>query len=468
AGSAVGVLVAIGGLRVLVSRFSQSLPRLDQADLRWEVLAFCGFVTALVAVLTGLAPIWKLRRREVFEVVRWRGSERMKSTFGMAQVALATMLLVSAGLLVRSYLAVESSRLGYKPANLLVFELVNRSYGHGSAPERVAHGARVAAEVRERVRHLPGVTDVAMVGELFPRRNPDWRIFVEGRESFQPGGALGDDLVSANFFSVMGVPLLGGRFFTPEEDLDPSREVAVINEAMAAKYWPGENPIGKRFTPDVPREGRRWRTVVGVVGNMQLKGRENEPIPQMFWAVADYPDPKFVVRSSGEPLGLLKAIRHEVSQVDASAVVYRATTAEQQLAQWLRPRTMHTSLVGLFTVIALLVAGVGIFSLLHYAVTRRAEELGIRMALGAPAGSVVRLVVREGMVVTAVGAVAGVLGSFWLARIFSGLLFGVEPWDPVTIAGSVAVLVGISACSSLAPALRASRVNPAEVLRKDD
>ncbi len=466
-GATLGIAIAHFTLRLIVAAFASRLPRLDQAALDLPMLGVAIAITLGACLASTLAPLSRLRRDMFATAIRHRTSTRIKRAFAISQVALATALLASAGLLLRSYSLIERTPLGYTPDHLLVFELVTRASNLKSDTERYDYSARVARECRDRIRSLPGVIGVANAGDLVQTRNPDWEIYPEGRDA-QPGGTpLADDIVTADFFRVMGAPLLSGRLFTPEEERDPKRNAVIINEAMARKYWPGADPIGKRFSTSPPGSQRNWHTVIGVVGNMQLANRESGPIPQMYFATADYPDPKFVIRTASDPMQLLATVRREVRKVDAAAVVYRPTTLDAQINRWMGPRRMNTSIVGAFSAIATLLAAIGIFSLLHYATAIRTREFGVRFALGATPARLLAMVIRDGIVVASIGALAGAAGSIAAARTFQALLFGIQPWDVPTLAACMATALLLAAAASLGPAIRAAKLNPTAALRAD-
>jgi predicted permease len=466
-GATLGIAVAFVGLRVLTGAFASRLPRLNQASLDLPMLGFALAITLGACLASALAPMSQLRRDMFASTIRRRSSVRLKRAFAITQVALATALMVSAGLLIRSYTLVERVPLGYQPDHLLVFELVTRASNLNSDSERDAYAARVARECRDRIRNLPGVLGVANAGDVFQRRNPDWEIYPEGRDSKPDGSPLADDIVTADFFRVLGAPLLSGRLFTREEERDPQRNAVIVNQSMARKYWPGIHPLGKRFSTSPPGSKPNWHTVIGVVGNMQMAARESGPIPQMYFATADYPDVKFVVRTASDPNHLLATIRSEVRSVDAGAVIYRPTTVEAQIDGWMGPRRMNTSVVGIFSAVAAVLAAIGIFSLLHYATAVRTREFGVRFALGATPSNVVAMVVRDGVSLAAIGAVTGAAGAIAAARAFQALLFAVQPWDAATLAASVAGALILAAAAALAPAIRAARLNPADALRSE-
>ncbi len=424
-GGALGLVVAYGGLRWAIHAFAERVPRIETATIDWRVLAFTSLLAATASVLATLAPIWELRRSDHASHMRHRGSRRLKQGLAIAQIALATGLLACAALLLRSYSVAGQTELGYRSSGVLVFELATRD-----------NTGRVAREAMERIRSLPGVSGVAAAGEVFQRRNPDWEIEVESHDSPPAGTPIGDDMATATYFQVMGVPLLRGRLYTPEEEQDPKRRSVIINQKMARTFWPGEDPLGRHFRPVYDDPNRPVLTVVGVVGDMRIAGRESAPIPQWFSPVANYGTPKIVVRAAGDPGALLPAIQRDITAVDAGAVAYRPLTVDQQVNRWLEPRRLSTALASMLAALATLLAAIGIFSLLHYATTVRTQEIGV-------------------------------LASIAAAKVFASVLFGVEPWDVPALGSTTLAIVGLAVLASLLPAWRASKVEAAVVLRRD-
>ena len=462
-GAMLGVVFAAAGLRIMIAAFADRLPRLDRAALDWRMLVFAAVITICACLIAALAPLSQFRRDLFAGAIRKRASSPLKRTLAVAQVALATALLGAAGLLVRSYTLANQTNLGYNPDHLLVFELTTRAAGMKSQQDAEAYGARLAKQVRERIAALPGVIGVATAGDFLLARNPDWDVRIDGKVIGSDESPLGDDIVSPDFFKVMGAPLLAGRFFTEAEQQD----AMLINQAMSQRYWPGQDPVGRRF--DILYGDGKWRErkVVGVVGNMRLQNREAAPIPMMYAPIGDYPDRQFIVRTKINPTGLVETIRGEIHKLDQAAVVYRPRTMEAQLDSWMSPRRLNTSVVGIFSGIAALLAAAGIFSLLHYAAALRTREFGVRFALGATPAGVLSLVVRDGVALATLGALLGAATAIAAARVFSTLLFGVRPWDLEALAAAVVAAIVLAAVASVLPAVRAARVNPMEALRAE-
>ena len=289
---------------------------------------------------------------------------------------------------------------------------------------------------------------------------------IEGRAPQRPGPS--DDLIAGAFFETAGIPLQKGRFFS-DQDRAGSPAVAIINETMAKTYWPNEDAIGKQFR--FPGgESSPWTTVVGVSGDMHRQGLEKQVVPQVFRPDAQQSEDMLdvIVRTVGRPeCAMAATVRSEIQSVDKSVAKFKVTTVEHQLGQQTAERRFQTSLIGLFSLAALLLSAIGIYGLMHYFVVQRANEIGVRMALGARSLDVLALVLRQGMSLAAVGATLGILGAFALTRLLSGLLFGVTPTDPLTYAAAPAILLAVAALACWIPARRAAAIDPVRALRQD-
>jgi predicted permease len=396
-------------------------------------------------------------------------SAALKRTHGflvVAEFAAATVLLTGSGLLVRSFLAVEAVDPGFQPENILTMNISLP----GAAPERTNN---LYNTVLERVRALPGVQAAGAVDSLFDLgkinnlglRSIEGRI-PEPREGWTP---LRWVAVREDYFQAMGAQLLRGRYFSAE-DGPSSPLTAIIDESMARRYWPGEDAIGKRFKGQDPRgQGDDWLTVVGIIRDMRRSGLEREPIPHVYEPYTQAIDGQrtgdLVVRVIGPAGALAPPLRTLVREIDSSAILSSVTTMEQQLSQQLSPRRFQTLLLGLFSLIALLLAGVGIYGVLHYSVQQRTREIGIRMALGAHPREVVKLVVRDGAKFAVTGLAIGTVLALVTTRLIRSLLFGVTSTDPVTFVGVSILLTTIALLACYVPARRAAHVDPIAALR---
>jgi predicted permease len=340
------------------------------------------------------------------------------------------------------------------------------------APSASAGSAQVLNELTlARVRALPGVQAAGAIHELFSAAVVDnfGLRSIEGRapESRRQWTPLAWTTIRGDYFQAMGTRLLSGRFFSVSDTAD-SPLVAVINEAVARRYWPGENAIGKRFK-GFDRRGKNddWLTVIGVVEDMHSNGLDRQPAGQIYqWYRQNQEStPDLVVRARGNPSAVAGALRKTVRSVDAAAVSSKVSTVEQQLAGQLSSRRFEAFLVTLFSALALLLAGTGVYGIIQYGVSRRISEIGIRMALGAMPADIQRLVISEGLSVGIIGMALGAAGALVLTRFLSSLLFGVRPSDPLTFTGASVLLFSVAALASSMPARRASRIDPMVALR---
>jgi predicted permease len=382
----------------------------------------------------------------------------------MSEFALAIILLVSAGLLIRSLWTVENVDPGFKPERVVSMQLASPAFP-GSA-QRAGFYNRVL----EQIESLPGVESAGIVGDLFIGGNPEQVLTTEdeGRTTSEHLRFRSDE-ASGGFFKVLRTPLLRGRFFSAADGPDSPR-VAIINDAMARRLWPGRDPIGKRFRLGTNESERMWFTVVGVVGDMRRQGLENEPIPQMFEPLAQNPSrlATVLVRTSMDnPLKMVGAIQAAVRRVDKHVPLYFVTTLEDRLGAFLTQRRFQTSLLIGFSVIALLMAAIGIYGLIQYSIATRTNEIGIRVALGAQAGQIFRMVIREGLKLSLAGVAVGLVGALWLGRFASSLLFGVTATDPLTFVSVSLLLTAVAMAGCYFPARRAMKIEPMLALRRE-
>jgi predicted permease len=384
----------------------------------------------------------------------------------IAEFALAVVLLTGAGLLIRSFLALEAVDLGFDPGRVLT---INIALPSGTPESRNAFYDAVL----ERVRALPGIHAAGQVDALFELGgvgNLGLRA-IEGRppEPKDLWTPLSWAFIRGEYFQAMGTSLLRGRYFTSQDGPD-SPLVAIIDESMARRYWPGQDPLGKRFKGQDPRgHNDDWLTVVGIVRNMRRGGLENDPTPHVFEPYGQALDGDrtgdLVVRTTGNSHAAAAALREAVRELSGTAILSNVSTMDEQLADQVSPRRFQTSLLGLFSGIAMVLAGVGIFGVLHYSVAQRTHEIGIRGALGAGPTDVLCLVLGQAMRLAFWGIAIGISAGLALTRLMASLLFGVGSTDPVTFV-AVPVLLGlVSLFASYVPARRAMRVDPMVALR---
>jgi len=468
-----GLLLASFCLHTLIAFGPPDIPRLDEARVDARVLGFALAISLLTAVVFGLVPAWRISQSDPQKTLKgaFRSASgslalrRMRNALVVLEFALAIVLLTGAGLLVRSFLALEEVDLGFQPERLLTMRV--------TMPADVSQPRRIALheETLERAAALPGVKAVGAISDLFELGdlgNLGLRA-IEGREPEPPDKwtPLIWQTVSGDYLYAMGALLLRGRVFS-QQDTANSPLVALIDENMARRYWSSEDPIGKRFKGQDPR-GRNdgWITVIGVVGNMRRNGLQRDPVPHIFeWYKQSGSTPRdLVVRTTGAPRIAAATLRSLVRSLDPLAILSPVTTMSEQLSEQLSPRRFQTSLLALFSLIALILATVGIFALMHYTVAQRTQEIGIRMALGARRSDIMRFVIREGALLALAGVSIGIFAALALTRLISSLLFGVGASDPATFVGVAALLMVFALVGCYVPASRAMRVDPMVALR---
>jgi predicted permease len=369
---------------------------------------------------------------------------------------------VGAGLLVRSLWSVENVNLGFRPERVLSMQLSSPAF------KATAQHVDFFNRVLEQIESLPGVERAGIIGDLFIGGNPERVLTTEGDgRTTSERLRFRSDEVSGGFFKALGTPLHKGRFFSVE-DGPASPRVAIINDAMARRLWSGRDPVGKRFKLGAGDSGSPWFTVIGVVGDMRRQGLENEPIPQMFEPLAQNPSrlATILVRTStDDPLRMVGAVEAAVRRVEKHVPLYGVTTLENRLGAYLAQRRFQTSLLIGFSAVSLLMAAIGIYGLIQYSIVTRTHEIGIRMALGAQTSEVFRLIIGEGLKLSLVGLVLGLVGALWLGRATSSLLFGVSATDPLTFVVVSLLLTAVATAACYFPARRAMKIDPIVALR---
>ena len=465
----IGTLLAVGGIRLIRAFGPSTLPRLNEIALDLRVLGWTLAISLLAGILVGLAPAISTLRRDVRPSESGRSvsggaaTRRIRRALVVAEFALAIVLLVGAGLLVRSWWYVSNVDPGFRPEQVLVMEL--------STPTTFSLPAQrsdLYHRVLEEIQAVPGVENAGIIGDLFIDNSREQVVTVErdegkGSERLRLRG----DEVSADFFKAIGTPLLRGRFFSVGDGPN-APPVAIINDAMARRSWPGHDPVGRRFKLG-PRDSERpWLTVVGVVTDMRRQGLERGAVPQMFVSLAQNAPRSvdiLIRTSSDDPLAMAGAVRSAVRRVEKNAPIYGVAPLEQQLGTYLTQRRFQTSLLTGFSIVALLMAAVGIYGLIQYSVATRTQEIGLRQAIGAQAGDIFRMIVGEGLMLSLAGLALGLVGAWWLGRAGSSLLFGVTASDPLTFTTVSLLLTAVAIAASYVPARRAMTVDPIVALR---
>ena len=466
----VGVALASTGIHVVRAFGPDNLPRLRDVSLDLRVLGWAMLVSATAGVIVGLAPAIATVRRDLRAAFEEGGrnspggmASRLRRALVVAEFALAIVLLVGAGLLVRSWWNVSRVDVGFEPGQVLMATL-------SSPPTFDAHVQRAAlyGQVLERIQAVPGVVNAGIMGDLFVEHSKEHTLTIEG-----DGGTgverlqLGRDEASAQIFTTLRTPLLRGRLFSASDAADAPR-VAIINDTMARRSWPDRNPVGRRFKLTARESEGPWYTVIGVVGDIRRQGPEREPFPQMFESLTQS-SPRRVnlfVRTSTDGVGTMAgALRDAVRRVDRNASLDGIAPLEDRLGGYLAQRRFQTGLLLAFAGVAMVMAAVGIYGLIQYSIAIRTQEIGVRMAIGARATDIFRMTVGEGLRLSLAGLAIGLVSAWWLGRAVSSLLFGLTANDPLTFAAVSLLLTAVAIAACVFPALRAMRVEPIVALR---
>jgi putative ABC transport system permease protein len=468
-----GLLLAWAGTYALRSLAPGALPRAESIHMDAGVVLFLLTATLACGLLAGLIPALQLSMVKPADVLReagpramgGRGGRRLHELLVVAEIALAVMLMAGAGLLMRSFVRVQSTQRGFDSSNLLLLQvdMPRLYYTDGSE-------ARFFSEATRRLRALPGVVAVGAISDFFIHRQPDKRIAVEGqppRLPDEPAPPLTEDVVVPGYFEAMRIPVIRGRTLN-EGDLAPGApQMVVINEEMARRYWPGQDPIGRRLKYGLdPGVSQPWKTVVGIVADMRRQRLDEPAIPYMFRpGVLAQMD--LVVRTAGDPERWREAIRAEIRAIDPMAPPYGMVTVEQRLGRTVALRRLQTMLLLALAGVALTLAMIGAYGVIHQSVTARTREIGVRLALGASAAAVVRMVLAGGLAPAVAGLGLGLLGSLALSRTLATFLYDTSALDPLIYGGVTAVLLVVATAACLAPARRAARFDPVIALRRD-
>ncbi len=480
AGGAVGLLLAYLGVRALVAMDIGNLPRADEIGIDGTVMVFTLAVSVVAGVLFGLAPAIHTATPNLHGALKEggrgstadRGSHTLRRSLVVTEVALALTLLTGAGLLLKSFARLQGVDPGFDPSSLLIFNL--------SLPQtKYANDTTQAAffdQALPAIARIPGVTGVGAT-TVMPFGG-SWSTGSFEIEGYQPPenqpGPWGDiRIVSPQFFEAMRIPLLRGRYLS-DEDRDGSRLVAVVDQELVRRYWPKDNPIGKRFTfgpPDgvTDTTQNEWIEVVGVVGHTAHEGLDADPRVQVYLPYRQVAQPfmAVAVRTAGSPDRYVNLVRGAVRSVDPDQPISGVSDMDELLSKSVGQRRLSMMLLSLFSGIALVLASIGIYGVMSYSVTQRSRELGVRIALGADRGDVLRLVLRQGMGLALLGIGIGLAAALALTRLIESQLYGVAATDPLTFVLVAGVLATTALVANLIPAVRAMRMDPAGVLREE-
>ncbi len=470
AGGAAGLAVAWWAVRLIGAWLPPKLLPVQTIPVDSTVLLFSLAITVASGLLFGLMPAWQASRTDLAGVLKegGRGSSGgarpfLRNALVAGELAVATMLLIGAGLLLESLLRLQNVRLGFQPQGLLTFQL---SPPPGKYPD-AARSVEFYRQLVDRLRTLPGVSGAAISSGLpfgagLYSRTPMAPV---GPSQLQPGDALAIDwrTVSPGYFRAMQVPLLEGRLFTDADNLT-APPVAIVSQETARQFWGTANPLGRVMR--VIGSGKEY-TVIGVVGDVRTLTLNDEPGPAMYYCAwyRVWPTMDVAVRAAGNPLAALAGVRRRVHELDSEMPLAEVRSMDEWISANAAQPRLNAWLVAVFAAVALALAAIGVYGVLSYSVDQRTREIGLRMAMGAGRAGVLRLVVREGMLVAAAGIGAGLVGALAVSRVLASLLYGVAERDPATFAGVAVALAVTALAACAAPAWRASKVDPMIALR---
>jgi len=473
-GGTIALVLAYTGLRTLVAANPVSLPRVQEIGLNWTALLFALGMSLFAGIVFGLVPSLRASREGTDVAMKEgaRGSGRMgrdRKVLVISEMALTIVLLVAAGLSLRSLWLLLSSDPGFDSRGLLTMQvaLPDGSYQSSRIP-------RFYHSLLERLKELSEVQSFAIARDLpLDGANPSVPIEVEGQAPVKPDEAprVRMRAVSSNYFQTLGIPLVGGRDFT-DQDAASAPSVVVISRSLAVRFWPGQNPLGKRLKLGMP--GSTWATVVGVANDVKHIGLEFDTQATVYLSYLQVPEPMLslvesnmtlALRSAASPTNLTAKVREALASLDADVPLSRVQTMSEIVETSLSSWRLNLMLLGSFALLALALAVVGLYGVLAHSVSRRTREIGIRMALGADRLAVLRLVLGEGLRLILAGAAIGLGAALALGRVLSSLLYGIQANDPVTFAGVTALLTVVALIACYVPAYRATRVSPMAALR---
>jgi putative ABC transport system permease protein len=475
-GGLAGLLLAVVGTNLINTLLPANLLPLGRVHLDVRILCFTAGTSVLAGVLFGLAPALQAARVSLDHSLKQgaravspsASTVRLRHLIVISELSLAVILLSGAGLLLKSLLILQKVPLGFHPEHLLTarIELSETRYA------KPAQLSRFERALLERVQALPGVRSAAVISRLpLAGGNIGYAIDIEGQPP--PGLNIGPAMrgagfrsVSPDYFATMGIGQLAGRLLTDRDD-EHAQSVALINSQMAKTYWPGQNPIGRRFKSAAA--GSPWTEIVGIVGDVRHTSLDQPPAPEVYLPFAQCPTSQLnlAIKSAQDPLALAAAIRTVVSSLDPDQAVYNIHSMQEWISQSVGQPRIRTWLIGAFALIAMALTAVGVYGVMSYSVAQRTREIGVRMALGAQYHSMITAVLKNGLRVALLGLAIGLGGAVALTRILKSLLFQVSPTDPLIFIGVAIVLILVALLACWSPAHRAATVNPVEALRHE-
>jgi predicted permease len=475
--------------KFLLRLIPDSLPHMNDISINWGVLGFALAVSVIAGTVFGLAPAWLMSRLDLTGVLRQEGRgaggsrqrSRARQFLVVTELALSLVLMVAAGLLLRSFWDLFAVQPGFNPVRVMAIEtwLPGPNDPTMDPYQTATQEAVLLREILRRSRTLPGVEEAAVgdedalpLGHGQPSKLPLIREGIETMDNQAP--VIESPIVSPEYFHLLGMPLLRGRIFS-EQDIETTPQVAVINQAAAHTYWPNQDPIGKRVRLHLDTRGLvstakpAWTTIVGVIADARTESLADAGTPLIYRSAYQRPakDLAIFLRGQLDPSAISAQVRQQVQAIDATLPVFHAETLDEVLTDSLSVRRFSMEMVAFFAATALLLAGLGIYGTISYVVNEQRREIAIRLALGAQRGTVLKMVLRRGLGLAAAGAGLGVAGALIVSHLMAGLLYGVSPTDLPTFAGVTIVLAGVALAASYIPAQRAMRVDPITTLHSD-
>ncbi|HEX8474382.1 MAG TPA: ABC transporter permease [Pyrinomonadaceae bacterium] len=472
-GGLLGLLFTFWAKNLLVLMLPANNPLRDQVTVDWKVLLFTLGISILTGVIFGLAPALQASKPDLNQTLKEGGKtsssgfgkHRIRSFLVVAEVTLALMLLIGAGLLLRSFLRLQDVDPGLNVKNALALQISLPQAKYAEVPLQVGF----FQQIMQRIASLPNVESVSADSNLpLGTRRNSMSFYIEGQTPASPEQMLRSEVheITPNYFRTMGIPFLKGRDFT-DRDAPGSPAVVIINQSLATRFFANEDPIGKRISLTPFGQPPVWIQIVGVAGDVRHTGLAAEPGPQLYTPY--YQDPvlnmSLVVRTKSNPMSVASSVRNEIRKADGEIPVFGVRSLEQMASESIAPRRITMLLLGFFAVLALVLAAVGIYGIMSYSVTQRTHEVGIRMALGAQPRDILKMIVKQGMLLTLIGVAVGFVAAFAATSVLASFLYGVSSTDLVTFVTAPLILMAVAILACVVPARRATKVDPMTALR---